>query len=390
MRGVATWELEYGDRFQANRRASNSSSAVIFLELVASPSDAPCGRLGNGAESFVVCAKQPVQPGGLQLPEIIVAARTDRGLVAAVGRLLREIRIIGRRVTVPPLNLSVDPAPWAAMRGHQVTDWGFYLPDVIFEQHLKELIVFGCNQIEFAHITYEPVDDNGVRRNDAASLVRLSAIVEKYGLGVSIWNIPWPSAQTEAVFAQMPRVDALFLEGGSVESLRPAAECLRKFHPNATTWHSPSGLDANATRAWVDQLAMPSTKSWLSGVVWGPINLGGEMAMLEALPPGYRVRLYPDLSHTLTAMYPVPDWHFAWAFTEGRQAVNPMPVHHAAIVRTNVNSSFGSRGAVGFGSYSEGAADDFNKALWAAMYLEPNLSPQEVAAQYCTFHFGYV
>jgi hypothetical protein len=32
-----------------------------------------------------------------------------------------------------------------------------------------------------------------------------------------------------------------------------------------------------------------------------------------------QVRLYPDVSHTLTAMYPVPDWHFAWAFTHGRQ-----------------------------------------------------------------------
>ena len=32
-----------------------------------------------------------------------------------------------------------------------------------------------------------------------------------------------------------------------------------------------------------------------------------------------QVRLYPDVSHTLTAMYPVPDWHYAWAFTHGRQ-----------------------------------------------------------------------
>ena len=56
--------------------------------------------------------------------------------------------------------------------------------------------------------------------------------------------------------------------------------------------------------------------------------------MLNAIPSGYQMRLYPDLSHTLTAMYPIPDWHYVWAFTAGREAVNPQPEHHAAIIRT--------------------------------------------------------
>ena len=82
-----------------------------------------------------------------------------------------------------------------------------------------------------------------------------------------------------------------------------------------------------------------------------------------------QVRLYPDVSHTLTAMYPVPDWHFAWAFTHGRQVCdvcdetcpwmcdpnccqtpNPLPSHMSDIISTNCNSSFQMAGSVGFGS----------------------------------------
>ena len=53
------------------------------------------------------------------------------------------------------------------------------MTDVVFEQHLKELIVFGCNGIEFAHVTFDAVDDNGFPRDDANKIVRFSAIVDK-------------------------------------------------------------------------------------------------------------------------------------------------------------------------------------------------------------------
>ena len=37
-------------------------------------------------------------------------------------------------------------------------------------------------------------------------------------------------------------------------------------------------------------------------VSWGPVILGSETQMLARLPPGYKVRLYPDICHTLTAV----------------------------------------------------------------------------------------
>ena len=147
------------------------------------------------------------------------------------------------------------------------------------------------------------------------------------------------------MFANAPRIDSVFVEGLPLHLLQAAVAAARQYHPNVGGWHSPCG--DNRTD-WYSELADPSTHQWLQGVVWGPITLGGEVQELQKIKSlGYdvrlfrscsacacikssgsacfcasnavQVRLYPDVSHTLTAMYPVPDWHFAWAFTHGRQ-----------------------------------------------------------------------
>ena len=346
-------------------------------------------------ESFALC----VSP-----QNVTVTAHTSRGLMLAVGRLVRELHVQNARngsghvaLVAADLQLFVAPPPWAAMRGHQLTDWGFYMTDAAFEQFVKDLIVFGTNQIEFAHITYS--------RGDADSLVRFSKICDKYGVYVSVFQPDWPSNITEAVFATMKRIDAVLHEGGggpvtrlqqrsrseSVSSsaavqtvlpyLEAVAAAVRRHHPNATVWWSPAGETAAWMDAWYAALETTAVKQWLTGVSWGPVILGSETQMLARLPLGYKVRLYPDICHTLTAMYPVPDWSFIWANTHGRQVVNPLPRHYADVIAMNTNASLRQR-AVGFGGYSEGAADDFNKALWSAMYMEPGLSVDRLTAQY--------
>ena len=70
------------------------------------------------------------------------------------------------------LAISVDPPAWAALRGHQFTDWGFYMAPPAFERYVRDLIVFGTNSIEFAHITFSNGDGGG--RDDAADLVRMA------------------------------------------------------------------------------------------------------------------------------------------------------------------------------------------------------------------------
>lgn len=52
----------------------------------------------------------------------------------------------------------------------------------------------------------------------------------------------------------------------------------------------------------------------------------------------------------------------------------------------NTNASLRAR-SVGFGGYSEGAADDLNKALWSALYMEPGLSVETLVDQYSRHFF---
>ena len=150
------------------------------------------------------------------------------------------------------------------MRGHQLTDWGFYMTDKAFEQFVRELIVFGCNQIEFAHIMFSQTG-----RHDGAALVRLSQIVDKYGLAVSLYNIPWPSKATETAFRLMPRIDSIFSEDneefGGRSNLEAAARVLRQYHPHAKAWHDPGGLNRTQMDDWFTFLAAPNTAEWLDG-----------------------------------------------------------------------------------------------------------------------------
>ena len=54
------------------------------------------------------------------------------------------------------------------------------------EEYAKELLVFGTNQVEFAHIDYT--------RGDQYKLVAWSAILDKYDLRVSVFNVPFQTA----------------------------------------------------------------------------------------------------------------------------------------------------------------------------------------------------
>ena len=74
-------------------------------------------------------------------------------------------------------------------------------------------------------------------------------------------------------------------------------------------------------------------------------------------------RLYPDLTHSLTTQYPVPEWDRALAVTESRESINPRPTQFAWIAAQHLALTNG----VGFSSYSEGCHDDVNKMLWSAV-----------------------
>lgn len=240
----------------APKQCLDTPSMVVKLAVVGVPdstsgwgtssdllSQDACGlSLGTDTESFVVCADKTPSDGQQR---VHIFARSDRGLMLAAGRLLRSLNVDEEtgRVTVPPgLSLTVEPPPFGRMRGHQLTDWGFYMTTEFFEEYVKELLVFGTNQIEFAHIDYT--------RGDQHKLVAWSAVCDKYDLRVSLFNPPFSTDDEKAtslqVFANMSRVDSIFHEGGGAETfatMEAQVNALHRHHPDATAWLSPCGLD---------------------------------------------------------------------------------------------------------------------------------------------------
>ena len=66
-------------------------------------------------------------------------------------------------------------------------------------------------------------------------------------------------------------------------------------------------------------MSQPATRAFLSGVVAGPHWSIPLLAIVRRLPRGYELRQYPDVCHAVEAQYALPDWHWAWQFTHGRE-----------------------------------------------------------------------
>jgi hypothetical protein len=86
------------------------------------------------------------------LPIVWVAGNDARGVLFGVGRLLRELRMERLKVTLPG-GFQEQSAPWTPLRGHQLG----YRPKTnsydgwtvaMWEQYIRDLVVFGCNAIE--------------------------------------------------------------------------------------------------------------------------------------------------------------------------------------------------------------------------------------------------
>ena len=96
----------------------------------------------------------------------------------------------------------------------------------------------------------------------------------------------------------------------------------------------------------------------------------------------YRLRDYPDITHTVRSQYPVPWWDPAFNFTLGREPINPRPVFYAAVHdRTAPYTD-------GFISYSDGVNDDLNKAIWTRLAWTPGSDVREIVREYTRFFFG--
>jgi hypothetical protein len=339
-------------------------------------------------------------------PTVLVLGTDARGVVFGAGRLLRELRM-SRGALRLPASLAILSAPQAALRGHQLG----YRPktnaydawDVaMWEQYIRDLAVFGTNAIELIPPRSDDAPDSPhFPLPQIDMMVEMSRIANEYGLDVWIWypaldpdyadpkQVDFALKEWADVFSKLPRIDAIFVPGGDPGHTQPRhmmallekqTASLRKYHPNAQMWMSPQGF----TKEWMDEFygILKTEPAWLTGVVYGP-QVRDSLPVLRAnTPMRYRIRLYPDITHSLRSQYPVPDWDIAHALTSSREQINPRPIDEAMIYRSSLPQT------ADFITYSEGANDDVNKVVWSSLGWDPKADVLEILRDYSRYFIG--
>jgi len=337
---------------------------------------------------------------------VTIEGNDDRGVLFGAGFFLRRAFMARQRLEIQD-GLRIETQPKYAVRGHQLG----YRPKTnaydawtvpIWEQYIRELAIFGANTIELIPPRSDDAPDSPhFPLPQMDMMIEQSRIADEYAMDVSIWypamdadysnpaTVEFALREWGEVFRRLPRIDAIFVPGGDPGHTRPRyllallekeAANLRRYHPKAQVWVSPQSFDKN----WLDEFyeLLDAQPAWLTGVVYGPQVRGGIDDLRARVPKRYPVRFYPDITHSIHSEFPVPDWDFAFATTEGREVINPGPVDEAAIFRRYAPAS------VGFVTYSEGCNDDVNKFIWSGLGWNPDAQVSDILRDYSRFFIG--
>ncbi|HPU99261.1 MAG TPA: hypothetical protein PLO53_15065, partial [Candidatus Hydrogenedentes bacterium] len=320
-------------------------------------------------ETFTVSA-EPEPDGTVRLT---LTGGRPRALLYAAGWILRNMDRNDTSLSLPAETVGTFSPAWP-IRGHQLgyratansyDAWD----DTRYERYILDLALFGANAIE--NIPFQddkpaplmPMPRQAMNR-------RLSEICRDWDLEYWVWtpatfaldDTEKRSAELErheAMYAECPVLSGVFFPGGDpgdnppelvIPFLEDLAARLRKYHPSSKIWLSLQGYRAewvDVVFAWIDR----DRPAWLGGLVGGPSS--PPLDRLRArLPREYRLRDYPDITHTVRCQYPVPWWDPAFALTLGREPINPRPLFYADVHRHT------ARFTDGFIAYSDGIHDD--------------------------------
>ena len=184
-------------------------------------------------------------------------------------------------------------------------------------------------------------------------------------------------------------MDAVFVPGGDPGHTEPRhmfallekqTASLRRYHPAATMWVSPQGFTVDWMNEFYGLMATAAGLADRPGL--RPAGARPLPTLRAKIDPRYKIRLYPDITHSLRAQYPVPDWDLALAQTSSREPINPRPLDQTAIYRALDGH------AIGFITYSEGCNDDVNKIVWSALGWDRDAEPAETLRQYSRYFIG--
>ena len=339
-------------------------------------------------------------------PLAVATGFDDRGVVFGAGYLLRHLRM-SRQLLELDAGLNVNTAPEMPVRGHQLG----YRPKTnaydawsvpMWEQYIRELAIFGTNTIELIPPRSDDAADSPhFPLSQMEMMVEMSRIANEYRLDVSIWypamdkdysdpaTVEFALKEWAEVYKRLPRIDAIFVPGGDPGHTEPKylmallekqTASLQRYHPKAQMWISPQSFN----QQWMEEFVglMKNEPAWLSGIVYGPQMRMSLPELRQRIPQRYPIRFYPDITHSLSSQFPVPDWDFAFAQTEGREVINPRPLAEANIFRVF------RKYVQGFVSYSEGCNDDVNKFIWSGLGWNPEANIRDILVEYSRFFMG--
>ena len=343
-----------------------------------------------------------VDSSGPDRTVVRITGADGRGALFGAGRLLRTLNWRKGAVSVPS-DLDMAVAPAYPIRGHQLgyrhTANSYDAWDAQqYEQYIRELVIFGANTIEAIPFQGSASPVMPLPREEMN--LKIAEICEKYDVDHWIWT---PAEfdlndtarrqqeldRHEEFYRNCVRLDAVFFPGGDpgnnhpklvMPFLKDLAERLRKHHPDAGMWLSLQGFNEEQVDyfyGYIEEHAPP----WLAGVVAGPSSPPIPETR-KRLPAPYRLRSYPDITHTVLCQYPVPWWDPAFAFTLGREPVNPQPRYYARVHNRYAPYTDG------FSTYSDGINDDVNKTVWSALGWDPHADLRQTLIEYARFFFG--
>jgi len=339
-------------------------------------------------------------------PTLIASGSDDRGVLFAVGALLRSFNFEAGRATLP-WPLAVSEAPEKPIRSHQL---GYRFKNntydawtlAQFEEQIRELAIFGANTVQ----VIAPESDDAATsplfpQSPMEALLGIAKIAERYGLNFDLY---YPEMEADysrpadaerellrfdALIRQIPNLHALWVPGGDPGHTPPEqlflllqreAAVLHKVHPQVPIYVSAQGMDA---AHFEDFYRLVNTHpAWLSGVFFGPQSRDGLEVERKRIAADVPLLFYPDIGHTMHAQFPVPAWDPAFALTEGREPIDPRPVDEEHIYRHYASLH------TGFVTYSEGVNDDVNKMLWSRWGWNSGLSAQSILADYGRYFIG--
>jgi hypothetical protein len=341
------------------------------------------------------------------MPAILVSGNDSRGVLFGIGKLLRSLEI-GRQRIVLPQPLAILSTPTYPIRGHQLgyrpktnSYDGWDLPQ--WEQYIRDLAVFGCNSVELIPPRSDDAPDSPhFSRPQMEMMTGMSRILDDYGLDVWIWypaldadytnpaTVEFALKEWAKVFKRLPRVDAVFVPGGDPGATQPKvllallekqSANLHRFHPKAQMWVSPQGFSSAGLDEFC-KIINEQKPAWLTGVVHGPQVRVSVAELRRRIPEPYKIRLYPDITHSLRCQFPVPDWDLAYALTEAREVINPRPEDQSLIFHAIAKPS------AGFITYSEGCNDDVNKIVWSSLGWNPETPIGDILSEYSRYFIG--